>query len=201
MDSGIGFLRYEADYIENGIFDARKSAQALLGFDELMKYFIKKEASELSNVDFSLPVKIREGSWEVLIPDNVADIVKLVQGTALGVYLLQIAKKAATDGLLETGPIKDVKKIFQWALKAIQWCIKVRKHSKGGKITEILDRSTDSVVLDVEGEQLVVPIEIYLIYQHLPTGIFSKVSSVIDDKTEMVLGVKDENSIFLLKEQ
>jgi hypothetical protein len=42
MDSkSLGFLKYEAEHIENGIFDARKSAQALLGFDEIMKYFEK----------------------------------------------------------------------------------------------------------------------------------------------------------------
>jgi hypothetical protein len=34
-----------------------------------------------------------------------------------------MAKKAATDGFFETGLVKDVNKIFQYALTVAQWCL------------------------------------------------------------------------------
>ena len=203
MDSkSLGFLKYEVEHIENGIFDARKSAQALFGFDEIMKYFIRKESPELAGIDFYLPVKINKGSWEISIPDNIAEIVKLVGATTLvSAYLINMAKKAATDGFFETGIVKDVKKIFQYALKVAQWCIKIKKHLKNKKIIERIDNNSDSVNLDVDNERLSVPIEIYIIYKQMPENIFSKVSSVIDDNTEMIWAVKNEENNEFIEEK
>ena len=196
MDSkGIGFLKYDAGYIENGVFDARKSAQALLGFEEIMKYYIRKKAPELADKDFDFPVKINKGSWEISIPDNIAEIVRIVGcSTLLSIYLISFAKQAATNGLLETGIVKDVKKIFQYALKIAQWCIKIRKHLKDKKITERFESNSDLVILDVDNKHLLVPIDIYMIYKQLPENLFSKVSSVIDENTEMIWAVKDDET-------
>jgi hypothetical protein len=43
----------------------RKSAEALLGFDEMLRYFISKEEPQLSNVPYEIPVNIKKGSWEI----------------------------------------------------------------------------------------------------------------------------------------
>ena len=36
----IGYLKYSGKSVEDGLMDARKSAEALLGFDEVLRYFI-----------------------------------------------------------------------------------------------------------------------------------------------------------------
>ena len=38
----IGYLKYSGKSIEDGLLDARKSAEALLGFDEILRYFVTK---------------------------------------------------------------------------------------------------------------------------------------------------------------
>ena len=49
MDNdSLGYLSYSGKSIQNGIFDARQSATALLGFDNLMRYFIKIEIGRAS---------------------------------------------------------------------------------------------------------------------------------------------------------
>lgn len=54
MDNdSLGYLSYRGESIQHGIFDARQSATALLGFDYLMRYFIKIENPELRDVDFN----------------------------------------------------------------------------------------------------------------------------------------------------
>ena len=46
MDSAkdqIGFAKYYGKLVEDGFMDARKSAQALLGFDEAVRFFIYQQ--------------------------------------------------------------------------------------------------------------------------------------------------------------
>ena len=85
MDNdSLGYLSYSGKSIQNGIFDARQSATALLGFDNLMRYFIKIENPELKDIDFDFPVKVKEGSWLIEIPNNID---KLILIAGVGYFL------------------------------------------------------------------------------------------------------------------
>lgn len=194
MDNDIlGYLSYDGDSIKDGVFDARLSAKALIGFDNLMRYFVKIENPELKDVDFNFPVKVKQGSWVIEIPENITQIIAVAGGTTLlTTYLVNLAKKAATDGFLETGPIKDIKKIFQGAVKLLQWCVKIKKKLKSRKIEEKIDLNTNTVTLEIDSEAIVVPISVYLIYKKLPSDIFDNVAEAISEDVSLSIGVKND---------
>lgn len=195
MDNDIlGYISYEGESIKDGAFDARLSAKALLGFDNLIRYFVKIENPELKDVDFNFPVKVKQGSLIIEIPENVTQLVTIVGGTTLlTAYFVNLAKKAATDGLLETGPVKDIKKVFQGAAMLFKWCVKIRKHLKGRKIEGKVDLTTDMVTLEVGEDIITVPLDAYLIYQELPSNIFDNVSEAINEDVSLSIGVKTDD--------
>ena len=125
----IGYLKYSGKSVEGGLLDVRKSAEALLGFDEVLRYFLLEEDPSLSEIEFEIPVRIREGSWEALIPETIeAWILTAGGGVALTTYMTTTAKKAANDGFLETGIAKDIKATFKNSIRAVQWVIKIASH-------------------------------------------------------------------------
>ena len=64
----IGYLKYEGTLVKEGLLDARKADQALLGFDEAIRFYVGQQSPLLRDQDFEIPVRFRKGSWEPLIP-------------------------------------------------------------------------------------------------------------------------------------
>lgn len=95
--------------------DARKQADALLGMDHALRHFIIKLNPAFKGIDFEIPVKVREGSWEALIPETVSGWVQASLGIAATAYLTQAAQKMAERDFDEFG----VRDIFSKALSAI----------------------------------------------------------------------------------
>ena len=202
----LGYVKYDAEYIKDGIFDARKSANALFGFDEMMRYFILKECPELKDVNFDFPVKIEKGSWEIVIPENINDLIILSSGIIMTTYLASLAKKSASDGVFETGPIKDFNKIVKYSIKAIQWIARIAKQRKQlaekeieGAKPNINDRTVEIPSLDDSKNILIVPVEFLQEYLICPSNILSKLVSVVDEKTELEIGVIDEGEDKFMK--
>lgn len=203
--NALGYVKYDADYIKEGMFDARKSANALMGFDEIMRYFILKECPELRNVDFDFPVKIEEGSFEIVLPENIENLIYISGGSiVITAYLASLAKKAASDGIFETGPIKDISKTLKASLKAIQWIIRIAKmrNKMGEKEIEgakpnINDKTVEIPSIDNPQNKLVVPMEFFEEYVICPKDILSKLVSVVDERTELEIGVKENENEFM----
>ncbi len=120
----IGYLKYSGKLVEEGLLDAKKSAQALIGFDGAIRFFVDQQAPHLTQVDYELPVRVRQGPWEILIPKTIAQWIMAGGGIVITKYLSTAAKKMAEKDFDDVG-IKD---IFSKALKAIQWVIKIGKH-------------------------------------------------------------------------
>jgi len=118
-DRYLGHLKYYGNLVDEGFLDTRKSAQALLGFDEILRYFIYQEDKTLNEIEFEIPVKIQKGSWMAIIPENIEDWLKLVIGTGLTTYAVTAAKKMAENDFKEIG----LKTIFKAAFKNIIWVI------------------------------------------------------------------------------
>lgn len=196
----IGYLKYYGDLVKDGCLDARKSADALVGFDEVLRYFIAKEAPELRSVDFEFPVRIQKGSWEIVVPDNIETILKVAGTTTLlTVYLGGIAKKAASDGFLETGPVKDVKKIVRGAMTAFRWIVEIAKHC--GKLghndhQNVSIKEGEVAEIKREGkESLRVPYEYFKLYTEAPPTLLSKAASVIEEGREMEIAVCENETV------
>ena len=76
----LGFFKYDGQSVAEGYLDARKSAEALLGVDEAVRYFVAKQIPGLRNADYELPVRIQKGSWEALIPHDLPSWLQAVAG-------------------------------------------------------------------------------------------------------------------------
>lgn len=196
----IGYISYGGDAIEYGVFDARQSAIALLGFDKVMRYCIIVNNPELEGVNFDFPVQVKGGSWMIEIPSNIGDIIKIIEiggGTvALSTYFVTLAKKAAEEGFFETGPAKDVKKIIQSAIRLFQWFIRIRKHLKGEKPKHenmIIDTQNNMVSLEKDGVKLDVPIDVYRQYYNVPTDFFDGISESINENVSLTVAACNDN--------
>ena len=195
-NDSLGYLSYKGESIQHGIFDARQSALALLGFDDIIRYLIKDENPEFKDVDFNFPVKIKEGSWVIEIPNNIDQIMTIAGGGLLLTYATYVVKQAAKDGFLETGPVKDIKKIVQGAITVFKWCVKIRKHIKNKRTIEKINLNKNIVNLIVENQSLEVPISTYILYKKLPVDFFNGISEAVSEKISLTIGEKLSNGKF-----
>lgn len=185
------YIKYEGEDIEDGFFDARKSANALLGFDELLRYFLVKENPSLSFVEFELPVRIRKGSWEALLPSNIdVFLIKSVIALGLSKYFGSALSEMAKNDFKNIG-FKD---LFQKAISAIIWVAKIGQHLKSMKKKKIEKlKFKDNFELigipNENGEYFYVPKRYYEYYMQCPDFIYSKVTTNITPKRELEIGL------------
>ena len=120
----LGYVKYTGSSVHEGFLDARKAAKALLRFDEAVRFFVKEDILELANSDFEIPVRMRKGSWEALIPDSIGQWIMTGTGIAATTYVTTTAKKLAENDFKDA----SITKAFHKALEGIQWFIKIGKH-------------------------------------------------------------------------
>lgn len=196
----IGYLKYYGESsVKDGLLDMRKSAEALVGFDEVLRHFLVIEDPSLLGVEFEIPVRIRKGSWEAVIPEIIDKLLSPtgIMATAGSAYLLATANKAANDGLFQTGVAKDVKATFRAAIKSAQWVIKIGSYV--GTLTKKkfenaqIDQSTQEIKIpNNEGEYLAVPKKYLDLYTSCPEELFSKNASIIESERSLEIGVFEE---------
>ena len=202
----LGYLKYSGKSVEEGVLDIRKSAEALLGFDEILRYFILKEDPSLKGSDFEIPVRIRKGSWEMLIP-LISEHWKVMTCTGIlakpvVTYLNETAKHAAENGLFETAAVKDISNTIKSSIKAAQWVIKISKHL--GAITkkkienirvEEIDSDSFVNIENDQGEVLLIPKKYFDLYEACPEKIFAKNANIIRSERELELGLFDDDKV------
>lgn len=193
----IGYLKYEGESVKDGFMDVRKQAEALLGFDDVLRYFISKEDPSLDQIKFEIPVRIQKGSI-------VADIGSLIINNSKEIitttYLAQTAVVSAKDGFFESGLVKDSRKILKNSLIAIQWIIKISKHSGsiiGKKFKKVTPKEIDQQsFVELEnnnGETLLSSKKYYDLFLKIPDKIFSKNARLIKNDRSFIIGVfKDD---------
>lgn len=200
----IGYIKYQGPNIKDGLFGARDAATALNGFDEVFQYFLSKEEPEFAKLNYDLPVKIEEGSWEILTPENIEHLMYVAAGSGIGFctlkkYFETIADVAGKDGLLQTGPAKDITATFRKTYQTILWVIKLVSHMKCFKKKYEHAKFTDSdqfvIITNDEGEQLKVPIAVLFLMEKCPTALFGKLASLVSPSQELEIGVKNGNQV------
>lgn len=188
MDQGeklIGYLKYSGKSVEDGFLDARKSAEALLGFDDILRYFLLKEDPSLKDIEFEIPVRVEKGSW-----------IAVIGGILLTAYFTKAAQEAATKGFLNTATVKDAEMIARGALKAAQWTIKIGSHVGSLAVREfktglVSMEDQEIEILNENKESLRVPKRYLDIYKECPQKLFSKNAGVIEADRTLELGVFD----------
>ena len=178
----IGYIKYEGKLVKEGLMDARKQAKALLGFDSALRYFIGKQAPDFRNLDFEIPVRIKKGSWELLIPETVADWGQAGLGLVVTAYFAKAAQKMAEKDFSDFG-ITD---LFKNAIAALQWFVKIGTHMKSltvspFKNTKFTDDNTSVGIQNSEGEYLYVPKNMLDLYYSCNPKLLEKLAENIED--------------------
>lgn len=185
----LGYLKYSGKMVEGGLFDARKSAQALLGFDSAIRHLLRYQVDELRYAEFELPVRVREGSWEIEIPEIVASILATSFG---GAYLAKAAQKMAEKDFADFGFVD----VVGAAILGVQWFAKIAKHMGDATIKQFLDVefTDDNQVIGIknsEGEILYVPKRFLDMYASCPATLLKEVALLVEDERKMTIGVLD----------
>jgi len=164
---------------------ARDAADALLGLDEIVRYFVITENPSLENKDFEIPVLVNKGSWVAMVVD-ISTISAGIVGTA---YL----STAATN--LAKNDFKDMssKDMLKKALDAALWILRIGKHVGGmekRKFEKVKFREQNQLVgiPNIENKYLYVPKNTLDLFNSCPTDLFSRVSSLIEEDRELIIG-------------
>lgn len=189
----LAFIKYKGKLVEDGYLDARKSGEILVGLDELVRYFIFQESPHLTGYEFEIPVRIRKGSWETIIPENID---KIILGLCTWVGI-QYGSSAIKE--IAKNDFKDVsfKKVFQKAFKGIINVIKLAKHLgtlTKKKFDNVKFSNNNDLVLIINdaGEELWLPIEVIELYSNCPETIFKKLTQIIEEDRELIVGLSED---------
>lgn len=209
----IGYIKYRGDLVAAGLMEARKAANALNGIDAAVRYFSAQQAQVLRDVDYELPILVRRGSWEALIPTDVDIWVKASLGVVATAYLTQAAQKMAERDFQDFG-FKD---IFKKSIEAIKWVIRIGKHMKDLSIRRFegsrFEGNNELIgIRNSNGDYLYVPKEYFDLYVNCSQRIIEKLVTAVEEGRELVVGTVEngqcseevvtasDRSIFVMEE-
>ena len=205
----LGYIKYDGELVENGLMDGRKQAQAIIGLDEALRYFISKQVPELRNLDFEIPIRIKKGSWEALIPETAATWAQAGLGIVATAYFSKAAQKMAENDFADFG----ITNVFKKSIEAIKWFARIGKHIGDLSIRQFENSkfSSDNELIglcNAKGEYLYVPKYIFDLYissnpkllekitENISNGRGLKIGSFQDgEKDEVIINI-DDKSIF-----
>lgn len=195
-DDILAYIKYEGNLVKDGYLDARKSGEVLVGIDELLRYFIYQENPEVKKFEFEIPVRIRKGSWEAIFPEDI-------ESYAFGAFGLWMAGKYFGSALEEIAKndFKDVslKLVVKNAFENILRVIKLAKHlgtlaKKKFDHVEFNENNELVKITNSNGEELWIAVEILDLYTNCPQLIFNKLTKVIEEERELIIGIEKENT-------
>jgi hypothetical protein len=182
-DKYLASFKYTGNKVSEGYFDIRKSAEVLLGIDELLRFLLYKKSPDLVNQDFDLPVRIKKGSWEVLIPENIGEIIRNLAYLGGSAYTLTALKKMAENDV----GAKGFKDLFKSIIKSIKWSLHISAHlgtNKKRQFEKIKVQDKGNIqyigISNDKGVILFVPKDYLDIYSELPVNIFNKLLKYVE---------------------
>lgn len=193
----IGFLSYSGSLVEDGLLDARKSAEALLGLDQAIRHFAGEQSPQLKEADYEFPVRIQQSSWDAIIPSNIGDWIMACLGIGAVKYVATAASEMAKKDFKDAG-FRD---IFRRALEAVQWMIRLGKHLGHLKIRKVenVRWKEDNQVVSVpnsEGEFLDVPREYLELVQTARPDLLKRITQLVEEERQMSVSVVRDGQQF-----
>jgi len=188
----VGYLKFYGKNIENGIIQADIAGQALIGFDECIRFFNKKQNPEIILYDYKIPVITEKGSWVVWVLGSMAGIF----GTA---YLKKAGEKMAEKDFQDIG-FSD---FFRKSLLALKNLVDLIKHKKGNINWENedfhIEQKNDSFFVSIKnesGESILIPIEQLEWFKNIPKKSLEKIVQGVMVGQSLSIGVRNENENF-----
>lgn len=184
-EQSVGYMKFSGEAVPKGIIGANAAGTALLGFDDCIRYFSKKQSPAFAKLEYEIPVKTTEGSWVVWVMGLL--------GTGAAVYAAGYLKKAGEK--MAENDFQDIglKDVLRKSVDALRHLLELIKHMKG-KIdwgsSNISWRVNDGLVgiTNESGELIYVPLEFFKWYLDLPAGLLLKVTSVIEEERVLTIG-------------
>lgn len=190
---GIGYLKLYGESVPTGVISASAAGSALLGLDDCIKYFCKKQAPGLAAFDFEIPVKTSEGSWVVWVQEYGALVLGGTATIGAGAYVKKAAEKMAEKDFKDIGLGDVVRK----SVDALKKLIDVIKHTKGNRdwATDLRWRASEGYVgiENDSGEVIYIPIEYLRWFMDIPPNLLKKIASTVREGRSLEIGVKAED--------
>lgn len=193
-EDSVGYMKFSGEAVPKGIIGASAAGTALLGFDECIKYFSKKQSPAFAKLEYEIPVKTTEGSWIVW----VLGLLGTPAAIYAGAYLKKAGEKMADNDFKDVG-LKDV---LRKSVDALRHLVELVKHTKG-KVdwgsTNISWRVMNHGLVGItneSGEVIFVPLEFFRWYLDLPNGLLLKVTSVIEEERILTIGSMNIDGVF-----
>lgn len=197
----LGFVRYQGTLVQDGLMDARQQARALVALDSALRHFISKQAPSFRHLDFEIPVRVRQGSWEALIPVTAAGWAKAGLGVVATAYLTKAAQKMAERDFEDFG-LTD---LFRNSIEGLKWFARIGKHMGDAAIrrfnrVEFVDNNALIGIRNSNGEVLYVPKKILDLYIDSSPRLLEELAENVDEGRELTIGTitdgqADEESI------
>ena len=191
----VGYLKFYGKNIENGIIQADIAGQALIGFDECIRFFNKKQNPEIILYDYKIPVITEKGSWVVWVLGSMAGMAGIF-GTA---YLKKAGEKMAEKDFQDIG-FSD---FFRKSLLALKNLVDLIKHKKGNINWENedfhIEQKNDSFFVSIKnesGESILIPIEQLEWFKNIPKESLEKIVQGVMVGQSLSIGVRNENENF-----
>jgi hypothetical protein len=197
QNDAYGILKFDGKLIVDGAIDLKTAGESLIGLNDALNFFIRKEYPEFNEIDLEIPVQIRKGSWEALISEIFTEHYWKIAGAFLAnKYLGTALGEMAKNDFKNIGFPDIIKRSF----KGVIWTIKIAKHLGSLSIKLIDDilvydktKENEIGILDGEGVVLWVPADALDFYKSCPDTLFFKMAKNIEVERDLTISYKDEN--------
>lgn len=186
-DERIGYIKYEGKSVENGVIDAEAAGNALIGLNEILRYFNTNQTPDLAKAKYQIPVQTTKGSWEAWVLAGAAAIP--------GAFALSYVKKAGEK--LAENDFKDIglKDVLSKSLDAFKNLIELIKHTgeRNGwrKDNAVIDPQSGLVgIVGLDGSLFYLPLEYIKWFSTVPSHILQKLVSSVEEERILSIGVK-----------
>lgn len=192
-EQGVGFVSYEWQAAPPGVIDASAGGQALLGLDDAVRYFNRRQSAGFGSTPYEIPVLTGSGSWVAVVLGIVA-----IPATAFGMaYAKKAGEKMAERDFADLG-FKDVARKSMDALVKLIRLVKAKRGKFDVKQLEIKwseDASTATIRTEA-GNQIVVPAEYIRWYATIPATTLKRLCAPISPGREMCVGARQDDGTF-----
>tara|TARA_R110000850_G_scaffold243177_2_gene368030 strand:+ start:31 stop:978 length:948 start_codon:yes stop_codon:yes gene_type:complete len=197
QNNAVGILKFDGKLIVEGAIDLKTAGESLIGLNEALNFFIKKEHPEFNEIELEIPVQIRKGSWEAIISEIFTEHYwKIASVFLANKYLGTALGEMAKHDFKNIGFTDLIKKSF----KGIIWTIKIAKHLGSLSVKLISDilvlddsKPNEIGISDSEGVILWVPVDALDFYKNCPDTLFFKMTKNIEIERDLTITYSDEN--------
>ncbi|WKB82940.1 hypothetical protein QYR09_07840 [Cellulophaga lytica] len=195
MSEYLAHIKYEGKLVEDGFLDARKSAEILIGIDEVIRFFLIQENKEISKLDIEIPIRVEKGSWMAILPPDLSIGILTAIGTLAGAYGMTALHTVAKNDFKDVTSKDITKKI----VKGIKWTIEIIKHLKKKKVKKFPDAKIELKegiqmigIPNENGELLFVPLEYLKLYTKVPEKLLDKLTKQIEEERELEIDFSEK---------